>query len=190
MTKKALIIGSGIAGIAAAIRLAVKGFEVEVFEYNSYPGGKLSQIEAEGYRFDAGPSLFTMPELVTELFDLAGKNPEDFFEYQKLEVICRYFWEDGTRLQAWADVDKFAREVEEVLGESAADVRNALSQSAFIYEHLAPLFLEKSLHRISTWTGQQAMKSYIKMGKLGIFSTMNQANERQFSHPKCDLQRL
>jgi phytoene desaturase len=184
MTKKALIIGSGIAGIAAAIRLAVKGFEVEVFESNSYPGGKLSQIEAEGYRFDAGPSLFTMPELVTELFDIAGKNPEDFFEYQKLEVICRYFWEDGTRLQAWADVDKFAREAEETLGEPASNVRNALSQSAFIYEHLAPLFLEKSLHKISTWTGPNAMKSYLKMGKLGIFSTMSQANERQFSHPK------
>ena len=69
---KALIIGAGIAGIATAIRLAVKGYDVHIFEANSYPGGKLSEIEHDGYRFDAGPSLFTMPQYVDELFELAG----------------------------------------------------------------------------------------------------------------------
>ena len=184
MTKKALIVGSGIAGIAASIRLAAKGYQVEVFDANTYPGGKLSQIESDGYRFDAGPSLFTMPELVDELFLLAGKKPDEFFEYEKLEVICRYFWEDGTKLSAWADVNRFAEEVEIKLGEPAAHIREALNQSAFIYGHLAPLFLEKSLHRLSTWTGPKAMQSYLKMGKLGIFTTMNTANEKQCSHPK------
>lgn len=184
MGNKALIIGSGIAGIAASIRLAVKGYQVEVFEANAYPGGKLSQIDTQGYRFDAGPSLFTMPELVDELFHMAGKKPEEFFEHQKLEVICRYFWEDGQRLVAWSDVDRFAQEVETRLGEPAVKVREALKQSAFIYEHLTPLFMEKSLHRLSTWTGPDAMKSYLKMRKLGIFTTMNKANEKQFSNPK------
>ena len=184
MTKKAIIIGSGIAGLAAAIRLAVKGYEVEVFESNSYPGGKLSEINLNGYRFDAGPSLFTLPGLVDELFLLAGKKPKEFFEYQKLEVICRYFWEDGTKLAAWAELDRFAEEVEIQLGEPAAKVKEALSRSAFIYEHLAPLFMEKSLHRLSTWTGPKAIKSYLKMGKLGIFNTMNAANEQLFSNPK------
>ena len=83
--QKALIIGAGIAGIATAIRLAVKGYNVEVFEANSYPGGKLSEFEQEGYRFDAGPSLFTMPQYVDGLFTLAGKKPADYFKYRKLE---------------------------------------------------------------------------------------------------------
>ncbi|OOG78953.1 1-hydroxycarotenoid 3,4-desaturase CrtD [Algoriphagus sp. A40] len=184
MTKKALIIGSGIAGIAASIRLAAKGFQVEIFEANSYPGGKLSEIEINGYRFDAGPSLFTLPDQVEELFLLAGRNPKEHFEYLKLDVACHYFWEDSLQIKAWADVDRFAEEVETKLGEPAAHIRQALRRSAFIYDHLAPLFMHRSLHRFGTWTNSQAMKSYLKMGKLGIFSTMNRANERQFSHPK------
>lgn len=184
MPKKALVIGSGIAGIASSIRLAHAGFSVEVFEANSYPGGKLSEIEIKGYRFDAGPSLFTLPEQVEELFRLVGKNPKAHFEYEKLEVACHYFWEDGKRVKAWADINRFAEEVETKLGEPAQNVREALRSSAFIYEHLAPLFMHRSLHQVSTWTNAQAMKSYLKMGKLGIFSTMHEANTRRFSNPK------
>ena len=182
--KKALIIGSGIAGIAASIRLALKGYQVEVFEANSYPGGKLSEIVIQGYRFDAGPSLFTLPDQVEELFHLAGQNPKQHFDYIKLEVACHYFWEDGKQIKAWADINRFAEEVETKLGEPASHIREALKRSAFIYDHLAPLFMHRSLHRLETWTNPQALKSYLKMGKLGIFSTMNKANERQFTHPK------
>ncbi|MDX5340591.1 MAG: phytoene desaturase, partial [Cyclobacteriaceae bacterium] len=184
MDKKALVIGSGVAGIAASIRLAVKGYSVKVFEANAYPGGKLSEIHFKGYRFDAGPSLFTMPELVDELFTLAGKDPKEFFDYEKLEVICNYFWEDGKRIQAFSDLNRFAEEVETKLGEPAQNIRKALQDSSYIYEHLAPLFMEKSLHQWSTWTNSHALKSYLKMGKLGIFSTMNSANEQLFSNPK------
>lgn len=184
MTGKAIIIGSGIAGIAAAIRLAVKGYSVEVFEANSYPGGKLNEIRLGSYRFDAGPSLFTLPEQVDELFQLAGKKPKDHFDYERLDVISQYFWEDGTRLKAYSDLNRFAEEVEAKLGEPASNIEDALRQSAFIYNSLAPLFMNRSLHKIDTWTNPQALKSYMRMGKLGIFSTMNEANRKHFSHPK------
>ena len=72
MKKTAAVIGAGIAGIASTIRLANKGYEVHIFEANSYPGGKLSSFELKGYRFDAGPSLFTMPHLVDELFQISA----------------------------------------------------------------------------------------------------------------------
>ncbi|MDF2156667.1 1-hydroxycarotenoid 3,4-desaturase CrtD [Algoriphagus sp. CAU 1675] len=182
--KKSLIIGSGIAGIASSIRMALKGYQVEVFEANAYPGGKLSEIEIQGYRFDAGPSLFTLPEQVEELFHLAGKNPSEHFDYQKLDIACHYFWEDGKRIKAWADQDQFAEEVETKLGEPAKNIKQALKRAELIYDHLAPLFMHRSLHRLGTWIGPQAMKSYLKMGKLGLFSTMNQANEELFTQPK------
>lgn len=182
--KLAIVIGSGIAGIAASIRLAVKGYQVEVFEANSYPGGKLSEIRKNGYRFDAGPSLFTLPQLVDELFLLADKQPKDYFQYETLEETCRYFWEDGTRLSAWSDARKFAKEVELQLGEPSEHVVAALDHSAFIYRHLAPLFLEKSLHQVSTWIGPDAWKSYLNLPKLGLFQTMSQANSDSFAHPK------
>lgn len=184
MSKKVIIVGSGIAGIASAIRMAVKGFQVEVFEANSYPGGKLSEIEIEGYRFDAGPSLFTLPDQVEELFRLAGKDPQDHFDYLKLPVACHYFWEDGTRILAYADLDKFADEVESKLSASGNSIRKALQDSAFIYDHLSPLFMHRSLHKLDTWTNPQALQSYLKMGKLGIFSTMNEANEKLFGNSK------
>ena len=69
----AIVVGAGIAGIATAIRLRRKGYQVTVLEANHYPDGKLHVIEQDGYRFDIGPSLFTMPHLVTELFELYKK---------------------------------------------------------------------------------------------------------------------
>ncbi|WP_304517575.1 1-hydroxycarotenoid 3,4-desaturase CrtD [Cecembia rubra] len=184
MSKKAIVIGAGIAGLAAATRLIHKGYQVQVFEANSYPGGKLSEIEKKGYRFDAGPSLFTLPDQVEELFLLSGKNPSEHFQYIKLPVACHYFWEDGNQIKAWSDINRFADEVESKLGEPAENIRKALKSSAFIYEHLSPLFMHRSLHKLNTWTNKDALKSYLKIGKLGIFSTMNKANEKKFTHSK------
>nr|MBI1231219.1 phytoene desaturase [Cytophagales bacterium] len=184
MEKKAVVIGAGIAGLAASIRLAHLGYRVDIFEANSYPGGKLSEIQLGGYRFDAGPSLFTLPDQVEELFWLTGRNPSDHFEYIKLPVACHYFWEDGKQIKAYSDIDAFAEEVQTKLGEPADHIRQSLKRSAYIYEHLSPLFMHQSLHRWKTWTSPHALRSYLKMGKLGIFDTMNGANEKQFQHPK------
>lgn len=182
--KKVAIIGAGIGGISTAIRLAHKGFEVSVFEANSYAGGKLSSFDLNGYRFDAGPSLFTLPNLVEELFELVGKNPKEYFEYIKLPDICHYFWEDATKLTAWAENERFAKEVEEITGEPAQKILDFLKDSAFKYEVLDGLFLQDSLHKFSTWTSAKALKGYLNLPKLGIFGTMNEANEKLFKNPK------
>jgi phytoene desaturase len=178
------IVGAGIGGIATAIRLANKGYAVEVFEANAYPGGKLSQIETNGYRFDAGPSLFTMPQFVDELFELSGKNPKEYFEYLKLDEVCRYFWEDGTKFTADSVPDKFAKDAEETLGEPAKNITNYLKDSELKYEVLSGLFLEDSLHKLSTWTSKKALRGYANMHKMGIFGTLNDANEKQFEQEK------
>ena len=182
---KIAIIGAGIGGIATAIRLANKGNEVEVFETNSYPGGKLSQFQQGNYRFDAGPSLFTMPQFVTELFELSGKNPTDYFEYIRLPEVCRYFWEDGTRLDVSENIETFAKDIEKKLGEPAEKIHKFLKDSALKYEILSGLFLEDSLHKLSTWTSRKAFRGYFNLHKLGIFETMNEANESFFSTKKA-----
>lgn len=184
MNNQAIVIGSGIAGLAASIRLANKGYQVQVFEANAYPGGKLSEINLEGYRFDAGPSLFTLPEQVDELFVLSGKNPREYFQYRKLPVNCQYFWEDGTRITAYADIDKFMEEVHAKLGENPKNIQRALDRSSFIYRYLSPLFMHRSLHQGSTWFNKNALKAYLRMGKFGLFQTMHRSNSEQFNHPK------
>ena len=171
--------------IATAIRLVNKGYDVEVFETNSYPGGKLSEFQQGKYRFDAGPSLFTMPQFVNELFELSGKNPADYFEYIRLPEVCKYFWEDGTRLDVSADINQFAEDAQKSIGEPAEKIRKFLKNSALKYEILSGLFLEDSLNKFSTWTSKKAFRGYLNLPKLGIFDSMNGANESYFSTKKA-----
>ncbi|HXL56099.1 MAG TPA: FAD-dependent oxidoreductase, partial [Chitinophagaceae bacterium] len=120
---KAIVIGSGIAGLASAIRLAVQGIEVTVFEKNDYPGGKLSDFEINGFHFDAGPCLFVQPQNIEELFELANENITDYLEYIPVNVACKYFYEDGIELNAYTDQEKFARELFEKTGEDVNRVK-------------------------------------------------------------------
>lgn len=185
---KAVVIGSGIAGIGAAIRLQCMGFETEVFEANAYTGGKLSEIVQDGYRFDAGPSLFTLPEMVTDLFRLAGEHPDEHFPYIRLDVITHYFFEDGTFLRAFADPQRYAAELAEKLGIDGQKVLRFLESSREKYELTADIFLKSTLHRLSAFTRPKAIgkvaKAVAHIGKLDLFRTMNAANEAMLQHPK------
>ena len=183
-SKRVGIVGAGIAGIASAIRLACQGHEVTVFEGNDYPGGKLSEIQLGQYRFDAGPSLFTLPHLVEELFELAGEKVEEHFEYLRLPVACHYFWEDGATLKAYSDPKKFAAEVEHSLGEPQDHVEAALKRSARLYDYLGEMFMFRSMHKLSTWTNKDARRSYRNLHKMDFLRTMNKANEATFTNPK------
>jgi len=180
----AIVIGAGIGGIASAIRLAVKGYDVEVFEANSSPGGKLNEIRLGSYRFDAGPSLFTMPELVDELFELAGKDPKDYFHYKRVPEICRYFYEDSTEITAFADPQDFAYEVETKLGVPAKRVLKHLRKSDYIYRSTAHLFLERSLHRVSSYLRFETLRSFLKLPFLWIDRSMHRANKQALKDPR------
>lgn len=178
------IIGAGIAGLAAAVRMASRGYDVDVFEANSYPGGKLSELRASGYRFDAGPSLLTMPQYIDELFEIGGLKPDLYFQYERLPVICQYFWEDGTQLTAFADKAAFAAEIEQKLGIPSARLEKALADSQRKYELTGNIFLEKSLHRLNTWLNKAAWKAMMQIPALDLFTSMNAVHQRQLRHPK------
>jgi phytoene desaturase len=180
---KAIIIGSGISGLAAALRLRAQGIEVDIFEANSYPGGKLHAFELDGYRFDAGPSLFTMPNLVTELFELFGEKPEESFEYYRKEAVCNYFWEDGMRFNVNADREIFAQEAAQKFGVQAQSILAYLKKSQKKYELTAPLFLEKSLHKLSTYLSKDTLKAIAHTWDLDIFSDLNAVNETEIVEP-------
>ena len=181
----ALIIGAGIAGIATAVRLAVAGHAVTVFEAQESFGGKMHQLTLPGgYRFDGGPSLFTLPHLVDELFRLAGRAPAAYFRYERLDPITHYFFADGARVTAWADAAKFAQEVEEKLGTPAAAVRKFLAQSGKAYRATEGTFLQKSLHKAGTYFGPAVLKAVAALPQLGLLSTMHQRHARAFSDPR------
>ncbi|MFN5416174.1 MAG: 1-hydroxycarotenoid 3,4-desaturase CrtD [Flavobacteriia bacterium] len=182
--KKALVVGSGIAGIASAIRLCVKGFDVSVYEANSYPGGKLTAIQIGDFHFDAGPSLFTMPQYVEELFEIAGKSCADYFEYVKHDTACHYFFEDGTFLPFKSDVNQVLKEVEDTLNVDSSSLKKHFQKSKFIYDKTHEAFLENSLHKTKNYFSKAVFKALTNSFRLNIFTTMHQANEKALNHPK------
>lgn len=180
----AIVIGSGIAGIASALRLRKKGYEVTVMEANSYPGGKLHSMEKNGYRFDLGPSLFTMPHLVTELFELFDIEPEPHFSYFRKKTLCNYFWNDGTRFTAKSDMDTFTKDASKFFGASEKSITRYLERNGRKYELTAPLFLEKSLHKVRSYISKDTIKAISHLATLDIHTSLDDLNKRFFEHPK------
>ena len=180
---KAIVIGAGIGGLATAIRLAKKGYAVEVFEANDYVGGKLSTFTLGDYRFDAGPSLFTMPHYVDDLFTLCGENPTDFFQYSRKEVACRYFWEDGKRLTAYGETERFVKEVEAELAVPAATLNRYLKRAKKKFDRTRTLFLESSLHKWQTYLRKETLIGVANYFSFEIDTSLNDVNTHQLKEP-------
>lgn len=184
ISPKALIVGAGIAGIATALRLQKKGYQVHVFEASPHTGGKLHALEQKGYRFDLGPSLFTMPHFVDELFHLYEEDPKKYFNYIKKDVVCNYFWEDGTRFQAVADVHQFISDAANTFGENPEHLKKYLARNKEKYDLTARLFLENSLHKVNTYLSKDTVKAVSQIYKLHLSENLNSVNETYFNHPK------
>jgi diapolycopene oxygenase len=179
--KQAVIVGAGIGGIATAVRLAIKGYDVLVLEANETYGGKMHEFWLGDFRFDAGPSLFTLPHLVDELFALAGRTPSDYFTYIRLDPITNYFWPDGSHVRAYADTDDFADEIEKQLGIPKSKVKSVLAKCARLYNGTADTFLHKSLHKASTYFSKDVLKTLGCLPDLGLTTTMHEANSQLFN---------
>ena len=180
---KAILIGAGVGGLATAIRLAKKGYTVEVFEANDYIGGKLSTFTLGDYRFDAGPSLFTMPQFVEELFTLCGENASDSFQYKRKDIACTYFWEDGKTLTAYGDTKRFVEEVEEKLAVPAKTLNRYLSKAKKKFDRTQPLFLERSLHKWQTFLRKETLVGIAKYFSFEIDTSLNSVNQAQLQEP-------
>jgi len=136
----AIVIGSGVGGLATAIRLAKKGIEVTVFEANEFPGGKVNSKQFGAYRFDMGPSVFTEPNLVDELIALSGSK-SIAFNYYSLEESCRYFFSDGQSVTIFPGEEKVAETFEKEFGENKKSVRQYLQRQRKNYKAVYPVFI-------------------------------------------------
>ena len=93
--KKAIIIGSGFAGLSAASFLAKAGWDVTVLEKNDIPGGRARQLKADGFTFDMGPSWYWMPDVFDKYFNCFGKNVSDYYTLERLDPSYRVYWDDA-----------------------------------------------------------------------------------------------
>lgn len=180
---KAIVIGAGIGGLGASIRLAKLGYDVIVFEANNHVGGKMNNLQLGDWRFDMGPSVFTGPEYIKELFDLCG---EDFsnFEYEKLEESFTYFFPDGQHFKLPAKEEELIATFQRELGEDPKVVRKYLKKSGDNYKAIAPLFIETSLHRWRGLINKKLIKALSRLPKYKLSSTMHEENAATFKNPK------
>jgi phytoene dehydrogenase-like protein len=127
--KSVIIIGAGLGGLSAACRLAKSGFRVSVLEKNAEVGGKVNFLEAEGYKFDTGASLLTLPHIFRELFEFCGQRLEDYLTLERLDPICRYFWSDGATLDASENLEKTAAEIARIAPEDADNFKKYIADA-------------------------------------------------------------
>ncbi len=177
------IIGAGVGGLGSAIRFANAGHEVTVFESNDHPGGKINSLTLGDYRWDMGPSVFTGPEYVCELFELCRKDFSSF-EFKKLEESFRYFYKDGTRFSLSADKEELCSTLSSELGENKDVIKKYLDKCGKNYKSIAPLFIETSLHRWRHLMNGKLFKALARIPRYKLNKTMHEENAGIFKNPK------
>ena len=145
-TSHVVVVGAGLAGLAAALRLAGAGREVTVIERESVPGGRAGRLELDGYSFDTGPTVLTMPSLVEETLAAVGEKLEDWLELTRLDPAYRAYYPDGSTLDVRADVDDMADEISRVCGPAeAAGYRRFVTFVTELYDVEMKHFIDRNL---------------------------------------------
>jgi phytoene desaturase len=131
-----------------------------------------------------GPSLFTMPQFLEDVFAASGKSINDYFSYYKKDTVCNYFYEDETRFSAKADATVFAENASESFNVKKEVVLNYFKESKKKYDLTASLFLEKSLHKLSTFLSVDTVKAILQIQKLNINQSLHEYNSSKFKDAK------
>ena len=119
-TDKVVIVGAGLGGLSAALRLAGAGREVTIVERESVPGGRNGLLADQGYRFDTGPTVLTMPSLIEDALNAVGEKLSDWLELIPLRPLYRAFYHDGSQLDVFPDTAEMEAEIARVISPSEA----------------------------------------------------------------------
>ena len=144
------IIGGGLGGLASACTLAARGYQVVVFEATPWLGGKAAELNEQGFRFDMGPTILTLPSVLRRVFEEAGRRMGDYLEMVRLEPQWRSFFEDGTTLDLVSDDAAMSQNLDRFApgGKVSAGYRkfqglskrlNEISQRFFFYKPIGGL---------------------------------------------------
>lgn len=149
-TNDVVIVGAGLAGLSAAMRLAGAGRSVTVIEREDIPGGRAGRLDvtvADGtYRFDTGPTVLTMPDLIADAFDCLGEEMSDWLDLQPIDPLYRSFFPDGSVLDVHADIDQMADEIERVIGpDEAAGYRRYVDFVSQLYRYEMREFIDRNI---------------------------------------------
>ncbi len=169
--KSVAIIGGGLGGLSAAISCANRGYTVSLFEKNDKVGGKLNILKKEGFSFDLGPSILTLPHIFKKLFEEAGKNFNEYVDIVSLDTHWRNFFEDGTVIDLLADMQATKAHLEEKIPGSGKEFQRFIKYTKDQYAVVEEKYFDKGLDTArSFFTNYSWLDLFFK---LDIFRTMN-----------------
>ena len=163
MRKKIIVVGAGVGGLATAIRLQSKGYEVEIFEKESMVGGKMHQIEGNGFKFDLGPTIVMMPQIYNEVFEVAGKDPKDYIPMENLDPVYSLTFDDGKRVSVSTDLVKLTKFLEEISYEEAQGYMSYLADVYKRYLVAKDHFIEKSFRGPKDFYNPKTLRQALKL---------------------------
>jgi phytoene desaturase len=184
MNKKCCVIGAGLGGLSAAIEIALQGIDVDLFEQNESAGGKAGSISLNGFRFDTGPSLLTMPFVLESIFNDARKDIKKYLTIRPLEKHCIYFFPDGISVTAYSDIDKFSDEISKSTKDGKGRLVSYLNYCRTIYNLTADIFLFNDFHDFNTFKKYASLKTLVNIRKIDSLRSMHKANASFFQDVK------
>ncbi|MDQ3705467.1 MAG: phytoene desaturase family protein [Chloroflexota bacterium] len=174
------VVGAGLGGIGAAVRLAAQGHRVTLVEKNATSGGKLNMVEAEGFRFDTGPSLVTLPGVLSETFHAAGRRMEDYLTLEPLEPICRYRYPDGSSLDISSHLPRLVAEVGGFAPGDVTGLFRFLAYARRMFERAGPVFLLRERPRLLDLISRRGLDAL----RIDAHISMDRAVRRFFKDPR------
>ena len=145
-TDHVVVVGAGLAGLSAALRLAGAGRKVTVLERESVPGGRNGLLNKDGYAFDTGPSVLTMPSLINDAFNCVGEDMKDWLELTPLTPLYRAFYADGSQLDVHANTGEMEAEIaKHISSEEAAGYRRYVDFVTKLYKYEMNDFIDRNI---------------------------------------------
>ncbi len=180
--KKAIIIGSGFAGLSAASFLAKAGFSVTLLEKNSQTGGRARQFKTEnGFVFDMGPSWYWMPDVFERFFEQFGKQVTDYYTLDRLDPSYRVVYRDHESVDIPASMESLYALFEHYEKGSSAQLKAFLEEAKYKYEVGINDLVHKPSLSLTEFLDIRLLKGLFKMD---VFNDMSSAIRKRFKHPK------
>ena len=171
-TDRVVVIGAGLGGLAAALHLAGAGREVTVLERESVPGGRAGLLTDSGFRFDTGPTVLTMPELVDEALGAVGAKLDEHVTLHQLDPAYQGRFADGSRLHVHTDLDHMVDEIgAQCSSADAAGYRDMVAYLTKLFDIEMPHFVGRNLDSPAALVGP-ALLELVRMGGMRKLSSV------------------